>query len=84
MSRYECEASYTTVVRKSVNAADRYEAGKAYRRKTGRWPESVGDDIVLAICEACERPLFEGDKYSSDSEGIHVCAACCPEPEKAA
>jgi hypothetical protein len=33
---------------------------------------------VVAHCEGCERPIFDGEKYGSDEEGVSICADCLP------
>lgn len=37
--------------------------------------ESVDDREVLALCEICEEPIFEGEEYGGDEDGevlVHV------------
>lgn len=33
---------------------------------------------VVAHCEGCDRPIFDGEKYGSDEEGVCICADCLP------
>jgi len=33
---------------------------------------------VVAHCEGCDRPIFDGEKYGRDEEGICICAECLP------
>lgn len=39
--------------------------------------------VVMGGCEACEGAVLEGTDYSSDEEGVLVCAACTAESEVA-
>ena len=37
---------------------------------------------LIAHCEACDMPLFEGDDYHFDTEGlVHVCSTCVEEEQ---
>jgi hypothetical protein len=38
--------------------------------------ESVNDVACLGICESCEQPILEGQKYASDEDGILICSNC--------
>lgn len=39
----------------------------------------IDDKEVLAFCEHCGLPVFDGDDYQADTEGVTLCLSCCEE-----
>jgi hypothetical protein len=49
------------------------------------WESGFGDDdgdggLIIAGCEACGRPILEGEKYVTYEDGPYECASCAEEP----
>lgn len=53
---------------------------EAVRRFLALFPgasvETVGARVFIGMCEACGRPIFEGEPYEVD-EAVYLCGACC-------
>lgn len=59
------------------DTADPAEAIARFRNLFhGAAVETVGDEAFVASCEACGKPIFEGEAYETD-EGAYLCAECC-------
>lgn len=59
------------------DTADPAEAVRRFRALfPGATPETVGGRALVGLCEACGRPIFEGEAYETD-EGAYLCAECC-------
>ena len=41
----------------------------------GATVETVGDDVLVALCEVCGKPIFEGEVYETD-EDAYLCGEC--------
>lgn len=37
---------------------------------------SVDDVEVYRFCEGCGKPIFEGDDYETDCDGVYLCTSC--------
>lgn len=56
------------------------EAVAAWRRDYPHFRiESINDEQVVAWCESCECPIFDGDEYGVDGDGIALCEVCLKE-----
>lgn len=75
------------VYRDSDGGASRIEAAKHFYACHGEWPDTVTEEVaegeeviheVVDVCEGCGDPLFVGDWYRRDSEGITWHAGDCP------
>ena len=59
---------------------DTKDPAEAVRRFRALFPgatvETVGDEALVASCEACGRPIFEGEPHEVD-EDAYLCAECC-------
>jgi hypothetical protein len=59
---------------------DTKDPAEAVRRFRALFPgatvETVGDEAFVASCEACGRPIFEGEPHEVD-EDAYLCAECC-------
>jgi hypothetical protein len=49
---------------------------KARRKFPGIQIEAIDDQTVAGACESCGKPLFDGDDYLYDDEGIIWCSEC--------
>ncbi len=59
------------------DTADPAEAIARFRKLfPGAAVETVGDKAFVASCEACGRPIFEGEAYETD-EDAYLCGECC-------
>ena len=56
---------------------DPAEAVASFRKLfPGASVETVGDKALVALCEVCGRPIFEGEAYETD-ESAYLCRECC-------
>ena len=63
--------------RVEFDTADPAEAILRFRNLfPGAMVETVGDEAFVASCEACGRPIFEGEPHEVD-EDAYLCAECC-------
>ena len=54
---------------------------KAKRKWHGLRIEAIDNKYVAGVCESCGTPLFDGDDYAYDDEGIIWCRECdSPDP----
>lgn len=42
----------------------------------GAGVETVGARVFVGLCEACGKPIFEGEPHEVD-EAVYLCGACC-------
>ena len=49
---------------------------EAEKRCPGFRVEYVDERMYLGRCEMCEKPLFDGDDYYTDDNGVDVCKEC--------
>jgi hypothetical protein len=45
--------------------------------------EAIDDVLCIARCEACRKPILEGERMFTDSEGIELCGSCYDDMLKA-
>lgn len=61
-------------------AFDTAEPAEAIRRFRNLFPgatvETVGDTALVALCEACGKPILKGEPYEVDEEA-YLCGECC-------
>lgn len=77
--------AHGTVSKKTGSHTSASVAAKKFFDVHGVWPDEVEDrnsefvQVVAGGCEACGQPIFEGDAYRCDSEGVswHL---KCPKP----
>jgi hypothetical protein len=59
---------------------DTKDPAEAVRRFRALFPgatvETVGDETFVASCEACGKPIFEGEPHEVD-EDAYLCGECC-------
>lgn len=61
------EIELSRMQRKTV-AVNSIEEVKRFTK--GGWVvDSVGDDVVVGMCEICELPILESDEFYADEEG---------------
>jgi len=59
------------------DTADPAEAILRFRNLfPGATVETVGDKALVALCEVCGKPIFEGEAYETD-EDAYLCGECC-------
>lgn len=37
---------------------------------------AIDDKVVYGFCESCGNPIFEGEEYGADDDGVAVCQNC--------
>ena len=63
--------------RVEFDAKDPAEAVRRFRALfPGAAVGSVGGVVLVGLCEACGRPVLEGEPYEAD-EGAYLCGECC-------
>lgn len=59
---------------------DTKDPAEAVRRFRSLFPgatvETVGDEAFVGACEACGKPIFEGEPHEVD-EDAYLCGECC-------
>ncbi len=59
---------------------DAKDPAEAVRRFRALFPgaivETVGDKTLVALCEVCGRPIFEGEPHEVDEDAC-LCGECC-------
>ena len=59
---------------------DTKDPAEAVRRFRALFPgatvATVGDEAFVASCEACGKPIFEGEPHEVD-EDAYLCGECC-------
>jgi hypothetical protein len=62
---------------------EREAAVEAFVEKYGFYPQAIESETdaycIIGPCEACGKPIFEGDKYGTDPDGDHPCHVECVE-----
>jgi hypothetical protein len=43
---------------------------------------SIDDKPFAGCCEACDKPVFDGDGHIDGEDDMHLCAACASEAKK--
>jgi hypothetical protein len=78
MTAFTCEGS---VYHELTVETDEGRAGAAlsYKQLYGKFPDVVDGDEIVGGCEGCEQPIFDGEKYHADFQGVywHCAAHCC-------
>ena len=71
------EVTGRSIHRVEFDTKDPAEAVRRFRALfPGATVETVGDEAFVASCEACGRPIFEGEPHEVD-EDAYLCAECC-------
>ena len=71
------EVTGRSVHKVEFDTADPAEAVLRFRNLfPGAAVETVGGEAFVASCEACGRPIFEGEPYETD-EDAYLCSECC-------
>jgi len=59
---------------------DAKDPAEAVRRFLALFPgasvETVGARVLVGLCEACGKPIFEGEPHEVD-EDAYLCGECC-------
>jgi hypothetical protein len=43
----------------------------------------IDGKFLVGTCEACDKPILQGDEYIQDDDGIRLCKACADQaPEE--
>lgn len=50
--------------------ADHTHGQIKYMRRCGCGVDAIDGEVPLCFCETCDRPIFEGDDYQADEEGV--------------
>ena len=71
MKSFPIQGTKTETIDEEVKARNRIEAAKMFAFKYPKHNfDHVGDDMIIGWCENSEIPIFEGDEYHEDENGI--------------
>jgi len=71
MKKFNISGTKREHVEENFKARNRIEAALMFKFKYPKHSfDHVGDDEIIGWCESTDVPIFEGDKYDIDSEGI--------------
>lgn len=71
MSKFVITGIKTESVTQEIKAKDRVEAAKHFKNKYPDYVfDYVGGDMILGWCENSGNPIFKGDEYETDENGI--------------
>jgi hypothetical protein len=65
---FTCEGTKT--ITDKIHAKTRHEAAIIFRYQHGVLPECIGDKSVLGVCEVCGLPIFSGEDFVADTDGV--------------
>lgn len=71
------EVTGTSYHRVEFDTRDPAEAALRFRKLfPGARIERIGNAVLLGLCEACGKPIFEGEPHETD-EDAYLCGECC-------